>query len=87
MVDLINCVIGSGCSSNALTSIRAYVTRYLPSSDWKIIFDIKEARKFAETNIGWVKKVFTQVVTVTRKGYTIIAYRLSSQRVYGVVIL
>ena len=42
------------------------------------MFDTEEARKFAETNTGWVKRVFTQVVTVARKGYTVVAYGLSS---------
>jgi len=50
------------------------------------MFDTEEARKFAETNTGWVKRVFTQAVTVARKGYTVVAYGLSSQRVYGAVM-
>jgi len=59
VVDLINRVIGSGRSGDASASVRARVACYLLSGDWKIIFDTEEARKFAETNTGWVKRVFT----------------------------
>lgn len=59
MVDLINRVISSGRSDDASALVRAYMVRYLPSGDWKIIFDTEEAWKFAEINTGWVKRAFT----------------------------
>lgn len=52
MVDLINRVINSSYSGDALALVRVRVARYLLSGDWKIIFNTEEARKFAEINTG-----------------------------------
>jgi len=71
--------LGMGRSDDDPASARARAARYLPSGDWKIMFNTEEACKIAETTTGWVKRVFNPNVTVARKGYTVVAYGLSSQ--------
>ena len=83
VVDMVNRTLGMGRSDDDPASARARAARHLPSGDWKIMFNTEEARKIAETTTGWVKRAFNPNATVARKGYTVVAHGLSSQRVRG----
>jgi len=49
---MVNRTLGIGRSDNNPASTKTRAIQYLPSSDWKIIFNIKEVYKIAEIITG-----------------------------------
>jgi len=61
---MVNRTLSIGYNDDDPASAKARTVRYLPSSNWKIIFNIKEVYKIAEITTGWVKRVFNLNVII-----------------------